>query len=351
MWFEDSDWARICEDYTAFWKGELERPLIAAFGAKDSSIGHGAFYHSYEPEDDPSAIVDKAQEVIENTLYFGDAFPCFWPNFGPGITTAMAGICELHYSADSIWFEPKEQSPLENLHIRADYDNKWFIKVREVLSIAAERFNSKAQVGFPDLGGNLDLLSACRTPNNLLMDLMDYPEQVKRVTWEFHEAWWDYYKEFVKVIEGHQPGFCPWSLTWAPKTTYILQCDFASMISPDMFEEFALPEIKKSCEKLDYPFFHLDGPGMIAHLDILLTIEQLRGIQWVPGAGEPTGDTWTELVTRILDAGKMVQLITNRKQTLNAVKNFGVKNLMYIVTEPFDPETAESFLKDINSFL
>ncbi len=348
-WFNDSDWQRIKQDYTAFWKGELDRPLITAYGSKDSSKGSGSFHSTYTPEDSTEVIVANAEKTIENTLCYGDAIPCFWPNFGPGLTSAMVDVCELHHSADTIWFEPKEMKQLQEINIKADLENEWFVKIKNVTRLAVEKFGSQAQVAFTDLGGNLDLLSACRTPNNLLMDLIDFPDEVKRVTWEFHEAWLVYYNELAEIIKKQQLGFTPWALTWAPGRTYIMQCDFASMISPDMFKEFVVPELLKTCQKLDYTFFHLDGPAMVPHIEHLLDIEELRGVQWQPGVGAPSGDTWTELISKIMEAGKLVQLITNRERTLSAIRNFGSKNIMYLITESLNPDQAERFLDDVKN--
>jgi hypothetical protein len=347
--FNESDWKRIRQDYTAFWQGQLGRPLVAAYGAKDPSQGAGSFYTPYTPQMSAEQIVSNARQGLDNTLCYGDAFPIFWPNFGPGLTSAMADVCGLHYSAGSIWFEPKQMKRLEEITIKADLKNEWFLKIREVTRLAIEQFGTGAQVAFTDLGGNLDLLSACRTPNNLLMDLIDCPDEVKRVLWEFHEAWWVYYSELAGIIEKQNLGFVPWALTWAPGRTYIMQCDFASMISPDMFGEFVVPEVQMICRKLDYAFFHLDGPGMVPHLEHLLAMKELHGIQWQPGAGAPSGDTWTDLVSRILDAGKLVQLITNREQTLNSIRNFGCRNIMYLVTESLTPNDAQKFLDDVRS--
>ena len=349
-WFNESDWQRVEQDFTAFWNGELDRPLIAAYGPKDGSQGSGSFHNPYTPEDSAEDIVSNAEKSIENTLCYGDAFPIFWPNFGPGLTTAMVDVCGLRYSAGSIWFEPKEMKQLQDINIKANLDNEWFVKIKEVTRLAVEKFGSGVQVAFTDLGGNLDLLSACRTPTNLLMDLIDCPDQVKRLTWEFHEAWWAYYNELAEIIKKQNLGFSPWSLTWAPGKTYMMQCDFASMISPDMFKEFVVPEIQKTCQKLDYTFFHLDGPTMAIHIDHLLSLEELQGIQWQPGAGAPSGDTWTDLIPKILEAGKLVQLITNRQQTLNAIRNFGSKNIMYLVeAESLSPDEAKKFLDDIKN--
>ena len=346
-WLNESDWLKTRETYTAFWNGDLDRPLVSAYGPKDSSYGSGSFHTPYSPDDSAEEIILKAEKTIDNTICYGDAFPCFWPNFGPGLTAAMTDICDLHHLGGTIWFEPKEIKGIQKLKVEVNLANKWFQKIKEVTSLAVKKFGFRAQVAFTDLGGNLDLLSACRTANNLLMDLIDFPDDVKRVTAEFHDAWWVYFNELSEIIKKQLIGFTPWALTWAPERTYIMQCDFASMISPDMFMEFAIPEIRRTCSKLEYSFFHLDGPGMAAHIKHLLDIDELKGIQWQPGTGAPSGDTWTDLIPQILEAGKLVQLITNREQTLNAIKNFGRKNIMYLVTESLQPEQGKEFIKNI----
>ena len=88
---------------------------------------------------------------------------------------------------------------------------------------------------------------------------------------------------------------------------------------------------------------------MVPHVEHLIDLEELAGIQWVPGAESPSGDTWTDLIQIILEAGKLVQLITNREQTLNAIRNFGSKNIMYLVTESLSPNQSEKFLDDVKN--
>ena len=63
---------------------------------------------------------------------------------------------------------------------------------------------------------------------------------------------------------------------------------FRRMITgPEMFERFVLPDLAACCDRLDHAFYHLDGKGELPHLDLLLSIDGLRGIQWIPGAGQP----------------------------------------------------------------
>ena len=65
----------------------------------------------------------------------------------------------------------------------------------------------------------------------------------------------------------------------------MLQCDFSYMISPAMFERFVMPDLAACCDALDHGFYHLDGKGEIRHLEMLLSLERLRGIQWIPATG------------------------------------------------------------------
>jgi hypothetical protein len=126
----------------------------------------------------------------------------------------------------------------------------------------------------------------------------------------------------------------------------MLQSDFAYMISPRMFKRFVLPDLVACCDVLDYGFYHLDGKGQIPHLDHLLSIERLRGIQWQPGDGQPMADGWLELLKRIRDGGKLCQIYVTREGALTVQKELGGKGfLMHIVNDPMTHAEAEEFLK------
>jgi hypothetical protein len=101
------------------------------------------------------------------------------------------------------------------------------------------------------------------------------------------------------------------------------------MISPEQFGEFVLPELKKSCLKLDRAFYHLDGKGELPHLDQLLSINELAGIQWIPGDGAPPLHEWPEVLNKIADSGKKLQLLGSVEhvaKALNVVHNLSAVN-------------------------
>lgn len=102
----------------------------------------------------------------------------------------------------------------------------------------------------------------------------------------------------------------------------------AEMLSPAVFNDLFLEEIRRETQTVDHSIYHLDSPGAIKHLDALLTIADLDCIEWVPGAGASNDPLdWLDLIRKIQAAGKKVSLATpvNRiRPLLNAVSRGNV---------------------------
>lgn len=153
----------------------------------------------------------------------------------------------------------------------------------------------------------------------LMYDLYDNPDEVKRLTWEIHEAWFEAFNYLNSLLPENNHGYSAWAGQLSQKMTYMLQCDFAYMISPEQFEEFVLPELAASCKRIERPFYHLDGTGQIGHLDHLLSIPELIGIQWVPGAGAPDCSNWPEVYQKIVAADRLIQVLVDGVHVIEKV--------------------------------
>jgi 5-methyltetrahydrofolate--homocysteine methyltransferase len=112
-----------------------------------------------------------------------------------------------------------------------------------------------------------------------------------------------------------------------------------------MFERFVMPDIAACCEALDHGFYHLDGKGQIAHVDMLLSLERLRGIQWIPGDGQPPPEEWLALLQRIRDGRKLCQLYVTPEGARTIVRELGGRGFALYVWEEMDEQEASDFLR------
>ncbi|MHB0998273.1 MAG: uroporphyrinogen decarboxylase/cobalamine-independent methonine synthase family protein [Armatimonadota bacterium] len=310
--FTKSDWERTKENYKKWWDGELGRPLFFTPvpcrdpGRPEPSTPNLFFQSHHDFSVKAEDIVDRLDYNLSSVEFMGDSFPFACPYFGAGVAAAFMGADVINGSGTT-WFHPKEIKELADLEIRYDPDNMWYNRVKAVCTAAQNRWEGNVQLGMTDLGGNLDILSTFRPSERLLFDLYDFPEVVKQKSWELFDLWFRYYDELSKAVPSN-PGYCGWESIFSEEPSYMLQSDFCYMISPEMFDEFVKPELAACCERLPNAFYHLDGPGELPHLDSLLSIEKLKGIQWMPGSGVPDFKYWPEVYRKIRDAGKHIQV-------------------------------------------
>lgn len=315
--FSTERWVRVEENARWWWQGALGRPLIqltdwsADPGRPAPALPGLGFHSGYAPSVSAEEIVDRWDYELGHVRYWGDAFPSLWPNFGPGVMAAFLGAV-LHNAPETVWFHPEHEMALAEVPMHFDADNRWLRRVTELTRAALERWGDLVQVGLTDLGGNLDVLASFRPSEALLYDLYDVPEVVKQRTWEVHELWWQYYQHFARVMQPVNRGYTAWTPIFSETPYYMLQCDFCYMIGPEMFDEFVKPELAASCRRLSHAFYHLDGPGQLPHLDSLLSIPELKGVQWVPGDGQPDVSHWPQVYRKIRDAGKLIQVFTSQ---------------------------------------
>jgi hypothetical protein len=179
--------------------------------------------------------------------------------------------------------------------------------------------------------------------------MLDCPDEVETATQQITGFWLRYYGELHAITQKNGRGTTPWAPIWAPGRCYMLQSDFSAMISPKMFERFVLPDLVACCQALDFSFYHMDGKGQIPHLDLLLSIDELQGIQWIPGDGQPPPEAWMPLLERIRRAGKLCQLFVSAAGALEIVNRLGGKGFAFAIIESLNDEEVKAFLKEIET--
>lgn len=347
------NWSEVKETYKAWWNKELDYPLLQLTSPKE-----GTEYPDYDGweflrhRDCPEKAIDLFEEACKSTYFGAEAFPNLWANLGPGsLASYFTGFLRFDEKNNTAWFEcPRSWGEVEKLEFREN--NEWWEYTKYIVELSVKRGKGKFIVGTTDIGGVLDVLSSFRGAQNLLVDLIEEPARVLYMSEKILEAWFKVYKNLYSIIREHQEGTSAWMGIWCPERWYPLQCDFSSMISPKMFERFVAPHLEKQCKWLDYSIYHLDGPGEIPHLDILLDIPELTGIQWVPGDGNPQCDCpeWFPIYEKILARNKLLVLQTfdNKNNIPKIVEEIGGRGVL-ISAHLDDESNIKEFIKQIRN--
>jgi 5-methyltetrahydrofolate--homocysteine methyltransferase len=354
--FTEEAWERVERDTMAWWAGELERPLVwlAVTDPVERPKPYG-FMSNYPLSLPAEALVDCYAPHLAATRFYGDAFPWVWVNFGPGILAGVLGaqVHSVSEPSETVWFTPREKIPIEEMQLSLDPENVWWKRVKEITSAFLERYDGLLQVSHTDLGGNLDILASFRETQQLLFDVVEQPEEVLRLSKQITAHWLRCYNELDALIRPICRGSSCWTPVWSSGKTYMLQCDFSYMISPAMFEKFVLPDLAACCDTLDHGFYHLDGKGEIPHLDLLLSIPRLSGIQWIPGDGAPPPEDWLPLLKRIRDGGKRCQVFVTPEGARKIVDHLGGRGFLFVIyadhAEFPDAGTARAFLRSVGA--
>lgn len=345
--FAEENWDRIERDYSAWWAGELERPLIYLTGtAPEATIPEiNSFIPNHPPELSAERICELFGQRLHLQRFYGDAFPHWFINFGAGVLAAFLGA-KLNAQPLTVWFEPASEREMKDIHPVLDPESRWWRRVVELTQTACDYWDGQVAISHTDLGGTLDVLASLRGTQNLLMDLADTPDEVERAIREVSAAWRWCYDRLTEIIVAKCRGTAPWTVTWSPGRTYMLQCDFCYMISPAMFERFVLSDLATTCDFLDDAFYHLDGVGELPHLDMMLSIKSLKGVQWVPGAGNPPPAAWPDVLRRIRNAGKLCQVNGTPQEALAVIRELGGRGFQFVISGNFSAEEATAFLKE-----
>ena len=308
----DFDWTAHRTTWSRWWARDLERPIVMTQtgGKAELPSWWGRQFGGIPGEVTPDMIAEAAERALALADFHGDDFPKCWVNFGPGSLAACLGG-ELHADDKTTWFTVGSHTgkAITDITIPAP-GGRWLERTRAVTRAFAARFCRRAVVGFTDLGGNLDIVASLRDSNQLLLDLMDDPGEVDRLCRAVTAQWWRAYEDECALIEPLGLGTSPWAAIWSAQRCYMLQSDFSYMISPKQFARWVVPDLTDLCARIPHGFYHLDGKGELPHLDHLLGVPGLQGVQWIPGDGNPCSAEphWWPVLQRIRAAGKLVQL-------------------------------------------
>lgn len=310
------DWDETAALYTALWEGEhLSRPCIAVTAPSGKHVPRPE-----DPEDpqrrwlDPEWVLADLHARLENTWWGGLSIPSYL--LMGGWTASLGG--RPNFSQKTIWFDSfgidfANPSPF----VFRD-DDVWKRK-HEILYRAAAKKAGKDDflVGKPCMLPANDLLSMHLGTTEFLTALIDEPEWMRGAIIQGAKnllAERSRLQDLIKDRHDYWYGNGGWMSFWAPVQYTPMQSDVSCMLSPEMFEEFVVPELDLFGNAYGAMWYHLDGRDARQHLARLLSLPYMRVIQYVPTPAEPpNGPEHMDLYAEIQRGGKIVHIQTDKR--------------------------------------
>jgi len=345
------DWEARLARQDAFWDcAVIDRPVVnIAFPKQKPERDYPVSkeYSSHrERWMDTERVVETALAHALNTEFLGDALPTAWPNLGPEVFSAFFGI-QLEYTAETSWAVPAITDWSDVSHIRFSKENFYWRKLLEITDALLDAGRGAYYVGISDIHPGGDAIAAFREPIELNTDLLMFPEEVKSLLSIVNATYAEVYDFYYGKLSAAGQACTSWPGIVSTRKWYVPSNDFSCMISKELFDEFFLPGIIEECRHMEASIYHLDGPQALRHLDSLLAVEELNGIQWVYGAGNGRASDWLHIYRRCQSAGKGIQLGIELDELDCIMENLCPEGVWLTVSGICDDELARQVLRTL----
>lgn len=225
-------------------------------------------------------------DSIRGQRFNAETFPVYMPNLGPNFLAAVHGT-DMIFGENTSWCEPMVNHMGDLKKIRFSKENPYYKQMRKLTEAALQMCSDQFLVGYTDLHPGMDCAAAWRGSENLCFDLMLDPDMVHELLRLSTEHLLDVYDEYYELLTAHNQPSVTWMNIPVPGgRMHIPSNDFSFMISPEQFNEYALPILRQEVKTMTHNVFHVDGKGVARHIDSILSVPGVRAIQWVQGMAD-----------------------------------------------------------------
>ena len=314
----------------SWWNRQNDRALVSYVRSKkqgkDFSYipllldGVNKYWPDADSEPDYEGYAGFFAGVMKN-MDTGDYLPSMTHTFGARgtpMTLAFYLGGNVKFQSETVWTDAVVDR-WEDFEIKFNPDNIWWKRSLKLVEASCRLLHKDHLVWLPDFGDAMTCFSLLRGPEKLVFDLIDNKKVMQKALSDFIVAWKQYHNACWEIFRQYYPGDCSW-LAWAPGKTYAVQSDFSTLLSPEMFKDYVVPELEGLSDYLEYMIFHLDGPDEVKFLDMLLDLPFVKAIQWVPGAGNPTASHWLDMLKKIQARQKSLYLLSESAEETKFLK-------------------------------
>lgn len=286
-------------------------------------------------------------DSLEGSKFLGETFPVFWPNLSAVVYNLFLGQ-DADFDDVTAWTHPCIEDPGNPPELKVNRDGKCFKAIEALTNRALEYAEGRFMVGYTDMYAGVDCAAGLRGAEKMCLDIVTNPDGIKTLIEMAFSQYPDVYEYFDGMLKQHDQLSVTWTNMPSFETFNVLACDFAVNISPDHFDEFCRPILRKEAELFTHNVFHMDGPGVAKNIDSILTLPDLAGIQWVQGYGKDKPIMqWIPLIEKIQAAGKSVIVdlqLDELDDFMGKVDPTGI--MLWIPAEPKDQQDVLKRVKE-----
>jgi len=299
------NWDERKSHYEDYWNYRNRIPVLSISAPKDGAAFD--YEESGNSEGSPPDIrveIRNSRRYYHNTYFGADSYPYYSPSLGTDLISGIMGL-ELHYNETSSWVRHLDCGLSEIRDFTADPSNYYLRKMDDILNTLAEDAKgSDYIVAMVDLNTMLDGVSSLVGPEKLCLEMVDHPDEVRRVIRGHMNLYKSLYIRYNSVVTRYQKGNTNWLGIYSEIPWYFISNDFSVMISGDYFEEFAVEPLEELAAFHDRNLYHLDGENAVVHLERILKIDAIKGVQVQATPYMQSAEFWIPHLRKIQKAGK-----------------------------------------------
>lgn len=277
---------------------------------------------------------------LSRTFFGGEAIPVWDAGYsGVSAIPTLLG-CRTEVDMSTGWWHPilTEPDRIEARRLKLDTTSEPYGFTFNMLRRAGRELRGKALPSIGAFGGCGDTLAALRGTEQLLLDCVERPGQVRSAEEYLMDMWMDFYDRCHAVIRDAAEGSTCWFPLWSPGKFYAAHNDFSYNIGPVMFREIFLPVLRRQTEFLDHAVYHVDGVAAFRHVDALCGLPRLQAMEIRPGAGKSSPLKFMHTLKKVQAAGKNLTIYISAGELEAALGELSARGLFVITSVETEDE-------------
>lgn len=293
----------------------------------------------------PEWQVAQYRATSRNTRYLGELFPGHHAVMARflALPAVLAGG-DYDEDPDNVWI--REDSRLFDQEPPVfDLAHPFMRKLEQCYDALKVAVEAPDFVTPPLMLDGLTTLSMLMGADRLCEAIVDEPSRVQAWAGALNDIYKGCYEHIYGRL-GYRRSLCFFG-PMAEGRSEGVQCDFSVMLSPEMFQRFVLPDLRRVTDYLDYSLYHLDGTCQMRFLDLLRQCPKLNGIQWNP---EPTAGSplqWLDALREIRRRRFSLYLFCSVDEAVALVRELGPDGLFLNLPDFKSPAELDAACKKL----